>query len=243
MLSRRQGSTLFMTLLAGFKAQLLARSGRNDICIATSMANRSQLTTERVIGPLANTTIIRTRIDADLSFQEALSRVRISVLDALANQELPYDILAARLAEEEGLDLVPLTQVFFDVRNAIQRPLKLSNVAVRSFGNADREGQPRLPIDRTFLTLTLKEALSGITGLSSCKSDLFQLDTLEHWIEEYKAILAKAAANPEISLGRLVDEVGRGLAKPAEGYALRDKPMALRAQKARASHQRNSRRD
>src|SRR5262249_50073526 len=98
MLSRRQGSTLFMTLLAGFKAQLLARSGRNDICIATSMANRSQLTTERVIGPLANTTIIRTRIDADLSFQEALSRVRISVLDALANQELPYDILADRLA-------------------------------------------------------------------------------------------------------------------------------------------------
>ena len=84
-----------MTLLAGFKTLLLARSGRNDICVATAMANRSQLRTERMIGPLENTTLIRTRIDADLSFQEALGRVRDSVLEAYARQELPFDILAA----------------------------------------------------------------------------------------------------------------------------------------------------
>src|SRR5262249_2350185 len=61
-LSYSQGATLFMTLLAGFKALLLARSGRNDLCVATAMANRSQLRTERVIGPLVNTALIRTRI-------------------------------------------------------------------------------------------------------------------------------------------------------------------------------------
>ncbi len=32
-LSRSQGGTLFMTLLAGFKAMLLARTGRGDICV------------------------------------------------------------------------------------------------------------------------------------------------------------------------------------------------------------------
>ena len=83
-----------MTLLTGFKALLLARSGRSDICVATAMANRSQMRTECVIGPLENTTLIRTRIDADLSFQEALSRVRDSVLEAYARQELPFDVLA-----------------------------------------------------------------------------------------------------------------------------------------------------
>ena len=40
-LSLSQGGTVFMTLLTAFKALLLARAGRNDICIATSMANRS----------------------------------------------------------------------------------------------------------------------------------------------------------------------------------------------------------
>ena len=90
-LGRSQGGTLFMTLLAGFKAMLLARTGRNDICVATAMANRSQQRTERVIGPLENTTLIRTRMDSDLSFQEALSRVRDSVLEAHARQELPFE--------------------------------------------------------------------------------------------------------------------------------------------------------
>ena len=79
-MSHSQGATLFMTLLAGFKTLLLLRTGRNDICVATMMANRSQLGTERVIGPFANTTLIRTRIDADLSFQEALNRVRDAVI-------------------------------------------------------------------------------------------------------------------------------------------------------------------
>jgi hypothetical protein len=30
-----------MALLAGFMAMLLARTGRNDICVATAMANRT----------------------------------------------------------------------------------------------------------------------------------------------------------------------------------------------------------
>src|SRR5205807_5214501 len=48
-LSHSQGATIFMTLLAAFKVLLLARSGGNDICVATAMANRSQSGTERII--------------------------------------------------------------------------------------------------------------------------------------------------------------------------------------------------
>jgi len=202
-LSRRQGGTLFMTLLAGFKALLMARSGRNDICVATPMANRTQLRTERVIGPLANTTLIRTRINADMSFEEALRCVRDSVLNAYARQELPFDILAVRL-EEDALDAASLTQAFFDLRNAFRRPFKLPDVAVGPFGDIHREGQPRLPIDHTWLTVTLKEAPSGIIGLWSYKKDLFEANNQKHWIADYRMILTKAAANPETPVGQLI---------------------------------------
>jgi hypothetical protein len=201
-LSHRRGATLFMTLLAGFKTLLMARSGRNDVCVATAMANRSQLNMERVIGPLVNTTLIRTRIDADMSFQEALGCVRDSVLEAYARQELPFDILAARLAEEDGLDPSSLIQASFILQNAF-RPLKLPHVTVRSF--AYPGGQRVLPIDRSWLSVVLKETPSGITGSCSYKDDLFEPDTLQHWIADYTTILAKAAANPETSLGRLSD--------------------------------------
>lgn len=204
-LSCRQGGTLFMTLLAGFKALLMARSGRDDICVATPMANRSRLTTEHVIGLLSNTTLIRTQINADMSFEEALSCVRNSVLNAYARQALPFYILAARLKEEDALNAASLTQVFFDLRNAARRPLKLPDVAVGSFGDAHREGQPRFPIDQTWLTMTLKEAPSGITGSWSYKKDLFEANNHKRWIADYKAILTKAAANPETPVGQLVE--------------------------------------
>jgi amino acid adenylation domain-containing protein len=204
-LSRSQGATLFMTLLTGLKALLLARSGRTDICVATAMANRSQQRIERVIGPVANTTLIRTRIDADLSFQEALDRVRESVLEAYAKQELPFEILATRLAEEDRLDSGSIIQVFFVLQNAFRRSLKLPDVVVRSFGNVYREGQPAMPIDRTWLTMMLKPTSSGIAGSCSYKADLFEHGTLHHWLADYETILANAAANPKTSLGRLAD--------------------------------------
>jgi acyl-CoA synthetase (AMP-forming)/AMP-acid ligase II/acyl carrier protein len=201
-LSHSQGATLFMTLLAGFKTLLRARSGRNDICVATAMANRSQLRTERMIGPVGNTALIRTRLDADLSFHDALRRVRDSVLETYARQELPFDILAARLAQEDGLDPASLMQAFFVLQNAFRRPLKLPDVSVRPF--AYRDGQVT-PIDRTWLRVTLKETPAGITGGCSYKEELFEPDTLGHWAEDYRRILAKAAADPETSLGRLAD--------------------------------------
>jgi hypothetical protein len=202
-LSHRRGVTLFMSLLAGFKTLLLLRAGRSDICVATLMANRSQRGRERVIGPFANTTLIRTQVDANLTFNEALDRVREAVLEAYTRQELPFDIIAARLAEETGLAPASLVQVYFVLQVAFRRPVKLPDVTVRPFGY--QEGRTVLPIDRAWLSMTLREAPSGISGICGHKNDLFESNTVQDWITDYTAILAKAAANPDKQLGRLAD--------------------------------------
>jgi acyl-CoA synthetase (AMP-forming)/AMP-acid ligase II/acyl carrier protein len=202
-LSQDRGVTLFMTLLAGFKTLLLLRTRRTDFCVATLMANRAQLRRERVIGPFANTALIRTRIDADLTFGEALNRVREAVWEAYAQQELPFDIIAARLAEEAGLRPASLVQIYFILQVAFRRPPKLPDVTVHPFGY--QEGRTAMPIDRAWLSMALKESSSGVTGLCGYKSDLFEPNTAQDWISDYNAILAKAAANPDRELGRLAD--------------------------------------
>jgi hypothetical protein len=202
-LSRSRGATLFMTLLAGFKTLLLLRTGHNDICVSTMMANRSHVSTQRVIGPLANTTLIRTRIDADLTFYETVNRVRRAVLDAYARQELPFDIVAARLAEEGNVDLLSLVRCHFVLQVAFRRPIKLRDVVIQPFGY--REGQSMvMPITRTWLRVALKERPSGIIGTCQYKADLFELKPAQRWVDDYKAILNKAAANPNESLGSLL---------------------------------------
>ena len=202
-LSRSQDATLFMTLLTGFKTMLLARNGRRDICIATVMANRTELWTEGVVGPFENTTLIRTRLDPDITFREALARVREAVLEAHARQSLPFEILASRLAQDDGVDPASLTQAFFVLQNAVRRPLELRHLAVRSFGNA-YDGQPVLTIDQTWLTLMLKEGPSGIAGSCAYKDDLFDTDTLHQWMADYMTILARAVADPERQIGQLI---------------------------------------
>ncbi|MVT65637.1 AMP-binding protein [Bradyrhizobium pachyrhizi] len=202
-MSRDRGVTLFMSLLAGFKTLLLLRSERNDICVATLMANRPQLRTERVIGPFANTTIIRTQLDADLTFSEALERVRRAVLEAYARQELPFDIIASRLAEETGLCPASLVQVYFVLQVAFRRALQLPDLTVRPFGY--QEERSAMPIDRAWLSITLKDTPSGMTGICGRKDDLFEPNTVQNWIADYTAILVNAAANPNEQLGRLID--------------------------------------
>lgn len=200
----QHNSTLFMCLLTGLKALLLARTGRTDISVATAMANRGQPDTDQIVGPFENTVIVRTRITPDLSFALTLTRVRQSVLEAHARQELPFNILADHL-EQQGIDPASLLQVYFTLQNPLRRPLDLPDVSVRSIGNVAREGQPVLPIDQTWLSLMLKERPTGITGSCNYKGELLDGRMVGEWMEDFVALLAAAVAQPNTPLGRLLD--------------------------------------
>jgi amino acid adenylation domain-containing protein len=199
-----QNGTLFMCLLTGLKALLLARTGRTDLCVATAMANRTQPDTDRIVGPFENTVIVRTRIEPELSFAQAFARVRQSVLDAHARQEVPSDMLAARL-HDEGIDPASLAQVYFTLQNPLRQPIDLPDVTVRSIANVAREGQPVLPIDQTWLSLMLKERPTGITGSCNYKRDLLSGRTVGAWMDDMLAILDDAIARPNVPLARLID--------------------------------------
>jgi acyl-CoA synthetase (AMP-forming)/AMP-acid ligase II/acyl carrier protein len=200
-LSHNQGVTLFTSLLTAFKALLSLRSGRADICVATLMANRGQPGRERVIGPFANTTLIRTQIDPNLTFSEALGHVRQAVSEAYNRQELPFDTIATRLADETGLSPASLVQIYFVLQVGFRRPLKLSNITVQPFGG--QQGRTVMPIDRAWLSMTLRETSPGITGLCEHKEELLKTNAALDWVRDYKKFLAKAVAKPNMQLGRL----------------------------------------
>lgn len=199
----QHNGTLFMCLLTGLKVLLLARTGRTDIAVATAMANRAQPDTDRILGPFENTVIVRTTITPDLPFAAALARVRQSVLEAHARQELPFNILADHL-EREGIDPAGLLQVYFTLQNPLRQPLDLPDLTTASIGNIAREGQPVLPIDQTWLSLMLKERPSGITGSCNYKGELLDGHVVGEWMEDLVALLVAAIAQPNAPLGRLL---------------------------------------
>ncbi|NRR06251.1 hypothetical protein HP570_29105, partial [Brevibacillus sp. RS1.1] len=76
MLSREEGSTLFMTLLAAFQTMLYRYSGQEDILVGSPVAGRNREEIESLIGFFINTLVLRTDMSGEPTFRDLLARVK-----------------------------------------------------------------------------------------------------------------------------------------------------------------------
>src|SRR3989440_8015725 len=116
-LSRQEGVTLFMTLLAAFQTLLARYTAQTDIVVGTDIANRTHVETEALIGFFINVLVLRSEVSGTSTFRELLSRVREMVLGAYTHQETPFEMLVERLQPQHSLDRMPLVQVLFVLQN------------------------------------------------------------------------------------------------------------------------------
>ena len=127
-LGRREGVTLFMTLLTGFNAMLHRYTGQEDIMIGTPIAGRSKVETEGMIGLFVNTLVLRTALFGEPSFQELLRRVKKTTLEAYAHQDLPFEKLVEKLQPERNPGHTPLFQVMFAHQNTPAAVVELNDL-------------------------------------------------------------------------------------------------------------------
>ncbi|MFF4989279.1 amino acid adenylation domain-containing protein [Streptosporangium saharense] len=96
----RRDATLFMTLVAVIKVLLARYTGQDDIVVGTPTSGRSRHEFEDVIGCFVNTVALRSTVDETLPFEEFLSQVRDTVLEAFVHEEVPFDRLVEVLRPE-----------------------------------------------------------------------------------------------------------------------------------------------
>ncbi|MEM7353246.1 MAG: amino acid adenylation domain-containing protein, partial [Acidobacteriota bacterium] len=195
-LSRRQGTTLFMTLLASFQALLWRWSGQPDICVGTPIAGRNQLETEGLIGFFVNTLVLRTRFQGDPTVSSLLGRARETTLDAYTHQELPFEKLVEELQPERSLIHSPLFQVMF----AMQDTLSRKNVG--AVAGPQTAGMPNRTV-KFDLTLAISEAFDGLRGALSYSTELFDATTIERMARQLGRLLASFSAAPERRVSEL----------------------------------------
>src|SRR5207245_456479 len=130
---RREGATLFMTLLSAFQTLLHRHTGQDDIVVGSPIAGRNRAETEGLIGFLANTLVLRTDLSGNPTFRELLGRVREVTLGAHAHADLPFEKEVEELQPERNLSHSPLFQVTFRLTNTPEKHLELPGLTIDAF--------------------------------------------------------------------------------------------------------------
>ncbi|WP_193200009.1 non-ribosomal peptide synthetase [Nostoc sp. MG11] len=190
LLSRREGVTLFMTLLAAYNTLLYRYTGQADILVGSPIANRNYSEIESLIGFFVNTLVFRTDISGNPTFRELLERVREVSLEAYAHQDLPFELLVEALQPERDLSHTPLFQVMFVFQNAPASDMELPGLTLSSL-TADS-------LTAKFdLTLSFENTNQGLVGAWEYNTDLFDAATITRLAAHFQVLLESIVANPE----------------------------------------------
>ncbi|MGB4895835.1 MAG: amino acid adenylation domain-containing protein, partial [Nitrospira sp.] len=192
-LGRRQGTTLFMTLLAAFQVLLHRYSGEVDLSIGTPIANRTSLETEELIGFFVNTLVLRTDLSGNPRFVDLLERVRETVLGAQAHQDVPFEQVVDALKPERDLSHAPLFQVMFALQTLGRQAMEIPDLTIEAV-----EVDPGSAKFDLSLEMTL--APEGLTGFFEFNLDLFEPATIGRMADHFLTLLAGLAAEPQRKL-------------------------------------------
>lgn len=194
-LSRREGVTLFVTLLAAFCVLLSRYAQQDDIAVGTPVAGRDRVELEGLIGFFINTLVLRVDVSGNPTFRDLLGRVREASLGAFTHQDLPFEKLVEELHPSRDLSRNPLFQVSFQL--------------LPEFGGIEEAEPPTrsAEIDQGTamfdLGLDIWETDNGLSGMIEYSADLFERHTLRRMATHYRNLLASVAANPERRISEL----------------------------------------
>ncbi len=190
-LSRREGMTLFMTLLGAAYALLHRYSGQDDILVGTPILNRSRRETEGLIGFFVNTLVLRARPAGELPFRELLQQVREACLGGYAHQDIPFERLVQELAPERDLSRSPLFQVMFTLET-------VAGEGAAAGSSLRMRGMSAPTTTAKFdLMIGMVEAPSGLGVTIEYNVDLFDAATIERMLRHLRALLESLAADAE----------------------------------------------
>ncbi len=196
-LSRREGVTLFVALLAGFQTLLSRYTGQEDIVVGSPVAGRIHKELEGLIGFFVNSLVLRTDLSGDPTFRELLARVRDVWHGAYAHQGLPFEKLVEELRPQRDLSREAMFQVALILQNAPMPEAKLSEHLTVSPVEAP-SGATRYDLE-----VHAFERAGRLFVTFIYNTDIFEAATIERMAHHFEQLLQGLVAHPERPLSQI----------------------------------------
>jgi amino acid adenylation domain-containing protein len=195
-LSQRHGTTLFMSLLAGWALLLARLAGTDDLVIGTPVANRIRSEAEPLVGFFVNALALRLDLSGDPDVAELLAQVKRRALEAQEHQALPFEHLVETLSPTRTLDHHPVFQASFTWQNNDEGAVSFPGMQVEVLQ------VPRLTT-KFDLSLYLAEEGNGIDGGIEYATALFDRATIARYLGYFHNILRTMAADDRATVSRI----------------------------------------
>ncbi|WP_261854730.1 non-ribosomal peptide synthetase [Vibrio spartinae] len=195
-LSRRQGCTLYMTLLASWSALMGRLASQDDVVIGSPVAGRTSAEVEPLIGMFVNTQAIRVDLSDHLNTIDLLKQVKATTLAAQMHQDIPFEQVVESVAPTRNMSHPPLFQVMLSLQNTPQAAQALSGVTLSLLETERRTAQ----FD---LTLDLFETDGQLTGTLNYATALFDTVTVQRYLGYWQALLQQMVSAPTQAVGSL----------------------------------------
>ncbi|MFC7519087.1 condensation domain-containing protein, partial [Herbaspirillum sp. GCM10030257] len=203
-LSRRHGTTLFMTVLAGWAAVLSRLSGQDEVVIGTPMAGRLRAEVEPLMGLFLNTLALRIDLSGQRAVGKLLQHVKQQALAAQQHQDLPFEQVVELVKPERSLAHSPLFQVMFAWQNNDAGRLELPGIDCMPYG---AQGSTA----KFDLTLNLGEDGDVVAGGLEYATALFERASVERMLGYLQRALTAMVDNDSLQVAwlPLLDEQER----------------------------------
>jgi len=196
MLSRREGATLFMTLLASFATLLHRYTGQSEIIVGTVSAGRKRSELDGLLGCFQNPLALRMNLAGDPTFRELMRRTKDLTLGALSNDDVPFATLVNELHPERDFSRNPMLQVLISLAPTVTRIEPGWDVSQMTVDT----GAAKFDLD-----LELDDRSPEIQGRLVYNTDLFDAGTVARIAGHWRVLLQEIVAHTDAAI-YLLDE-------------------------------------
>ncbi|MBK9712877.1 MAG: amino acid adenylation domain-containing protein [Kouleothrix sp.] len=197
MLSRREGASLFMSLLAAFHVLLHHYTGRTDLVTGFPASNRGRAEIEPLIGFFVNTLVIRTQLVGDPTFLDVIAQVRDNTLRVYEHQDVPFDKLVEMLRLPRDTRYHPIFQIMF----VVNRPAPKLALPPGLEATALQLPSQTAAFDLSF---EIEAAGSNLSCTLEYKVDLFDSSTIIDMLRDFQRLLEQIVTDPSQPLSTLL---------------------------------------
>jgi len=193
-LARSERVTMYMALVAAYLVLLHRYTGRDDLILGTVSGGRKRPEVARLLGFFCNPLALRVDCSGNPTFVELLRRVRDVALDALANDDLPFEHVVAALQPARDAGRHP----FFQTVMSLEAPMARLPEGWDLWHLDVHPGTSKFD-----LYLEMNDRPDGLVGCLVYATDLFGRDTIARMAGHYANLLAAAVEDPTRSLSAL----------------------------------------